>query len=243
MTERPWREEWDAQADEWLELTGDDPFYDRLNEPQFLELVPEPGALTLDVGCGEGRLARALVSRGHRVLAVDGSPALARMAARHDRPVPVGVGDGSALPVATGVADLVVSCMVLMDVEDLAGNVAELARVLAPGGVVCAAILHPIVTSGLFVPDDPNRTFSMGEYRAQMRHVLDITRPNGEVFPFRVEHRPIEDYSRAFEAAGLAITAIREPRPSDELVAELPQFANYQRVPDFLHLRAQRLAT
>ena len=129
--------------------------------------------------------------------------------------------------------------MVLMDVEDLDGSVAELARVLAPGGHVCAAILHPILTSGLFVPDDPNRTFYMGEYRTPMRHVLDVTRPNGEVFRFRVEHRPIEDYSRAFEAAGLAITALREPRPSDELVAERPEFADYQRVPDFLHLRAR----
>jgi SAM-dependent methyltransferase len=240
MPEVPWREEWDAQADDWIELTTDDPFYDRLNEPAFLDLLPAPGALTLDVGCGEGRLARTLERAGHRVVALDGSPALAAAGRRGNPSLPVGVGDITCLPVASAAADLVVCFMVLMDVEDLVRSVAELGRVVRPGGSVCAGILHPILTSGLFVPDDPNRTFSMGEYRRPMRHVLDLTRPNGQPFRFRVEHRPVEDYSRAFEAAGLSITALREPRPSDALVAEFPIMADYQRVPNFLHLRARR---
>src|SRR3954471_10114805 len=73
MSEKAWREEWDEQADDWVELTGDDPFYDLLNEPALLDLLPPPGRRTLDVGCGEGRLARRLVERGHRVVGLDGS--------------------------------------------------------------------------------------------------------------------------------------------------------------------------
>jgi SAM-dependent methyltransferase len=238
--DQPWREEWEAQADDWVELTTDDPFYDLLNQPAFLELLPEPGRLTVDIGCGEGRLTRELTRLGHSVVAVDGSPRLARAAARHPEPTAVAVGDVAGVPLASGVADLVVCFMVLMDIEELEAAVAEMARILAPSGVVCAAILHPIITSGLFVPDDPNRTFYMGEYRRPMRHVLDITRAGGDVFRFRIEHRPIEDYSRAFEAAGLALTAVREPRPGDDLVAEHPQFADYQRVPNFLHLEARQ---
>jgi SAM-dependent methyltransferase len=240
MSEKPWREEWDEQADDWVALTGDDPFYDLLNEPALLELLPPPGRRTLDVGCGEGRLARRLAERGHRVIGLDGSETLARGAAGHAAVTPVAVADITALPVPDAVADLAVCFMVLMDVEALERSVAELARVVTAGGHVAVGILHPIITSGLFVPGDPNHTFFMGEYRAPMRHVLGITRDNGQVFTFRVEHRPIEDYSRAFEAAGLTITALREPRPSDELVASHPQFADYQRVPNFLHLLAQR---
>ncbi len=241
MEERPWREEWDVQADDWLALTTDDPFYALFNEPEFLESVPPPRALTLDAGCGEGRLGRALAAKGHHVVGVDGSPRLARLAAGHATPIPVTAGDLTRLPVASGIADLVVCFMVLMDVEDLDRTVAELARALTPGGVLCAAILHPILTSGLFAPDDPYGTFLMGQYLRSMRHVIEVGRPNGQSFPLRLAHRPIADYSRAFERAGLALTAIREPRPSDELCTAQPGFAKYQRVPQFLHLSARRV--
>lgn len=241
MGERSWREEWDGQADDWAELTTDDPFYEQFNEPEFLELVPPPRALTLDAGCGEGRLGRALTARGHHVVGVDGSPNLARLAVQHATHVPAIAGDLTRLPVASGVADLVVCFMVLMDVEDLDRTVAELARALGPGGVLCAAILHPILTSGLFAPEDPNGTFLMGEYLRPMRHVIEVGRPNGQSFPLRLAHRPITGYSRAFERAGLALTAIREPRPSDELCAVHPEFGKYRRVPQFLHLCARRV--
>ena len=63
----------------------------------------------------------------------------------------------------------------------------------------------------------------------------------GGIFRFRLEHRPLHHYFRAFEAAGLGVTALREPRPDDNSVAEHPEFANLQRVPNFLHLLARRI--
>jgi hypothetical protein len=182
VTDGDARAHWEEQADAWLALTRSDPDYELLNKPSFLELVPPPGRLTLDVGCG-----------------------------------------------------------VLMDVETLDRAVCEIARVLSPRGVLCAAIMHPIFTSGLFVDGDPYQTFSMGAYATTMRHVLDVERHNGERMVFRIEHRPIERYSRALEQAGLAITHIREPVPSEAAVADQPSFANYRRVPEFLHLRAESL--
>ena len=231
---------WEERAEDWIELTRSDPQYDLLNKPAFLELVPAPGRCTIEVGCGEGRVARELASLGHQVLGFDASPALARATAHHRAGLPVAVADIARLPIATGVADIVVCFMVLMDIEDLDGAVAELARVMTPAGTLCVGILHPIVTSGLFIPGDEYRTFYMGEYLKTMRHVLDIERSDGGIFRFRVEHRPIERYFRAFEAAGLAVTALREPRPSDELAEAHPEFVNPQRVPSFLHLLARR---
>ena len=55
---------------------------------------------------------------------------------------------------------------------------------------------------------------------------------------FHSEHRPIEAYSRALEAAGLLIEAIREVRAPDELVAAEPDQRRWQRIPIFLHMRA-----
>ena len=129
------------------------------------------------------------------MLGFDAAPALARAATDHCAwRLPVAVADIARLPIATAAADIVVCFMVLMDIEDLDGAVAELARVLAPGGALCVAILHPIMTSGLFVPGDEYRTFYMGEYAKAMRHVLDIERRDGGIFRFRLEHRPIEQY-------------------------------------------------
>jgi SAM-dependent methyltransferase len=234
------REHWVGQADAWIALTRSDPDYELFNKPSFLDLVPPPGRLTLDVGCGEGRLARELIGLGHRVVGFDGSPSLVNAARTATPPVSVGLVDATQLPVMSGAADLVVCFMVLMDVEQLDQAVAELARVLAPRGVLCAAILHPIYTSGLFVDGDPFQTFYMGEYARPMRHILDVKLETGGQLVFRIEHRPFERYSRALEAAGLALTHVREPKPSDNNVAISPKLAKFQRVPEFLHFRAER---
>jgi SAM-dependent methyltransferase len=240
--QRSLREEWEDHADEWAvaaRTPGYDTFYWYYNEPSFLAFVPPPRGLTLDVGCGEGRLARALMGAGHQVLGVDGSTTLARLAAGADPPLPVTHADASALPVASGAADLVVSFMVLMDVEDLDAAVAELERVLAPDGLICVAILHPIHSAGIFLPDDPNRTFYLGEYQRSMRHVLRVEH-EGLGMTFNIEHRPIEVYSQALEHAGLVIAALREPIPTEQAVSEHPELANYRRVSTWLYLLLRR---
>ncbi len=241
MTDTPAfaRDHWETHADDWIALTRSDPAYELLNKPAFLELVPPPGPLTIEVGCGEGRVARELISQGHRVVGFDAAPALARAAFTHRAGLPVAVADIARLPITTAAADVVVCFMVLMDIEDLDGAIAELARILAPDGTLCLAILHPIMTSGLFKPGDEFGTFYMGEYLKTMRHVLDMERSDGGIFRFRIEHRPIETYFRAFEAAGLAVTALREPRPDKKIATEKSRLANALRVPNFLHVLAR----
>jgi hypothetical protein len=55
---------------------------------------------------------------------------------------------------------------------------------------------------------------------------------------FRSEHRPLEAYGRALEAAGFLIEAIREPRAPDSFVAGDSAQRRWQRIPLFLHIRA-----
>jgi SAM-dependent methyltransferase len=83
------RDHWEDHAGDWIELTRADPQFDLLNKPSFLELVPAPGRCTIEVGCGEGRVARELVALGHRVIGFDAAPALARAAASHRVGIPV----------------------------------------------------------------------------------------------------------------------------------------------------------
>jgi SAM-dependent methyltransferase len=71
------RQAWNEQAKNWAAWARApdlDYFFWRYNLPSFLTLVPPPDALTLDLGCGEGRLGRVLCGLGHRVVGVDMGP-------------------------------------------------------------------------------------------------------------------------------------------------------------------------
>lgn len=59
---------WVAESGAWIDFARSqaaDPVFWRFNLPSFLDLVPEPASLTLDVGCGEGRVGRILAALGH----------------------------------------------------------------------------------------------------------------------------------------------------------------------------------
>jgi 2-polyprenyl-6-hydroxyphenyl methylase / 3-demethylubiquinone-9 3-methyltransferase len=101
------------------------------------ELVPRatrPGVVLLDVACGGGVMAPYVASLGYRHIGVDiGASAL--VIARDHGVEPVR-GDAARLPFADGVADVVVAGEMLEHVTDLPVVVAELCRVLAPGGTL-----------------------------------------------------------------------------------------------------------
>src|SRR5207249_5423370 len=132
---------WERQAEAWVRWArepGHDSYW-LFHRDRFLELLPRPGRLTVDVGCGEGRLSRELKELGHTVLAVDRSPTMVRHAREADPELEVREGDAALLPVDDGAADLVVSFMSLMNTDDLEAAVREAARVLEPGGRYCIA--------------------------------------------------------------------------------------------------------
>ena len=229
------RDAWDNQAGNWVAWTrtpGDS--FEVFHGDAFFPLMPPPGRLTLDIGAGEGRVGRALRARGHTVLSLDGSP---RMSAANAELAPgtVVIGDAAHLPFATACADLAVAFMVLHDVDDLEGAAHEAARVIEPGGCFTLAIVHPINSAGAFAPgsDPARRPFVITDsYLSPQRYASDETR-DGLLMRFESMHRPFETYSRAFEAAGFMIEAVREvgvDNPDDK----------WSRLPLFLDMRLRR---
>lgn len=105
--------------------------------------IAPPGGQVLEVGCGPGGLSIELV-RGHglKVTGLDLDPAMIeRATANADRASAGGgfrpdfvVGDVAALPFAVGSFDLVVSTFSMHHWADRAAGLAEIARVLRPGG-------------------------------------------------------------------------------------------------------------
>lgn len=94
--------------------------------------------LVVDVGCAEGLMARHLAKRGARVLAIDHSAAYCRKARQRARSEGVAIAATRAvaqhLPVRNGAAAAVVMGGTLNEIGDRAAALAEVARVLAPGG-------------------------------------------------------------------------------------------------------------
>ncbi|MGH3320190.1 MAG: class I SAM-dependent methyltransferase [Streptosporangiaceae bacterium] len=138
---------WEEQARNWIAWArepGQDAYW--RYSPDFFELVPPPGAGTLDLGCGEGRVARDLAARGHRVTGVDAAPTLLAAAREADPGGTYLLADAADLPFGDGSFDLVVAYNSLMDISDMPGAVKESARVLRPGGRLCLSVTHPVTT-------------------------------------------------------------------------------------------------
>jgi SAM-dependent methyltransferase len=235
------RDGWEANAGKWAEFArtpGHDSTHDEINLPALRGLLPEPGKRTLDLGCGEGRVSRLLRSLGHRVAGADASPTMVRFAVGHPDAEPAVVADAAVLPFRAAAFDLVVAYMCLHDMDPMPRAVAETARVLERGGRLCASIPHPINSAGEFHSRDGDAPFVIeGSYldTAPADWVADW---GGIQLTFHSEHRPIEAYSRALEAAGLLIEAIRETRVPDVVVGAKPGKRRWQRIPLFLHVRA-----
>ncbi len=113
--------------------------------PAFLDFVGvHEGERVLDVGCGTGRLAFAVAgrTRAGEVRGVDLSPAYVEYAKRHnaDPRLIFEVGDACALPFPDGAFDRVLSMLVLHFVPRAAEAIAEMKRVVKPGGVAAATV-------------------------------------------------------------------------------------------------------
>jgi SAM-dependent methyltransferase len=227
---------WAAQADEWARWVRS-PEHDRtnheLNVPRLVELLPAPGRATLDLGCGEGRFGRVLAALGHRVVAVDASPAMVERACETLEAV---VADAASLPFEDGACDLVTAFMSLQDVDDLRGAVREAGRVLEPGGRLCFAVPHPLMTSGVFAERRLDAPFVVETY-LEPRRLSNVVERGGLRIDFAAEHRPLEAYSRALEDGGLAIEALREVFLPPALWKD-EAAGRWARIPSFLHVRA-----
>ena len=226
---------WEQEADNWVRWArapGDAYWYYR--DSFFDRIVPSPGRRTIEIGCGEGRVARDLILRGHRVTALDSSPTLLRYARNADPQGTYLLADAAALPFSDGAFDLAVAYNSLMDVDDMPGAVREVARVLSEEGRVCVCVTHPINDSGSFAGEAPDAPFTIVDSYFGRRRFQATFERDGLTMTFHGWSYALQDYAEAFEEAGLLIETLREPGPD----ATSFRYEQWHRLPLFLHLRA-----
>ncbi|MDP4505929.1 class I SAM-dependent methyltransferase [Nonomuraea turcica] len=163
------------------------------------------GRRVLDAGCGSGPLSAALRDRGAVVTGIDSSAGMLALARRR-------LGDDAALhvvdvrdplPFADGAFDDVVASLVLHYLEDWGPTLAEMRRVLRPGGRLIASVNHPFVEH---LAQNPRPSyFATTSY-------TDAWTFNGQSYPMTFWTRPLQAMTAAFTTAGFRLAVISEPQ-------------------------------
>jgi SAM-dependent methyltransferase len=226
--------EWDQETENWLRWARTPGFdaYWYYRHAFFDSLLPPGGGHTLEVGCGEGRVSRDLVERGHQVTAVDNAPGLVAHARDADAATSYLVGEGGQLPLRSASFDVVVAYNSLQVVADMRSTVRECARVLRRGGFLCFCVAHPVTDLGDWTDAEPARLAVRPGYFVRSR-VEDTVERDGFRMAFRGWTYTLEDYALALHDAGLAIEVILEPRPSED-----SPYERWTRLPMFMDVRA-----
>jgi SAM-dependent methyltransferase len=228
--------EWEPEAENWVRWArtpGHDAYW-YYRDSFFDQIVRAPGRRTLEIGCGEGRVARDLAARGHRVAAVDTAHTLLRYARQEDLTGAYLGAESRALPFPDGSFDLAVAYNSLQVVDDMAAAVCEAGRVLDRGGCLCACVAHPVTDLGHFTGDDADEQFAMRPHYFKNRRVEDTVQHDGLTMTFRGWTYSLEHYALALEQAGLRIEAMRESRPA----GSAERYERWRTVPLFLFFRA-----
>ncbi len=137
-----------SQQQEEHAISGWSPQGLRLRMQAYVCALPSlnlaPGSLVLDLGCGPGSYTRMLGAGGFRVVGVDFAWMVAAGARKRAsvNGVDYVAGDATSLPFGEGVFDHVVCIGLFQSLERYEQALAEIKRVLKPGGVLCLMTLN-----------------------------------------------------------------------------------------------------
>jgi 2-polyprenyl-3-methyl-5-hydroxy-6-metoxy-1,4-benzoquinol methylase len=199
---------WIANAEAWTEAIRERRIPSRVagTDRAIVDAVlQQPPGRVLDVGCGEGWLARAVAGHGYSVVGLDASAPLI------DRARDLGGGEFRVLSyealirepqLAGGSYDTIVLNFALLS-DDATPLLAALASCLTPQGVVLIQTVHPWVASG----DQP--------YTDGWR--LETFDAFGGAFPAPMPwyFRTLETWFAQIASAELKLTFLAEPRHPD----------------------------
>lgn len=233
---------WERNAGWWQEgfTEGADAEY----EEQILPLAREclvGAARVLDVGTGEGQIARLAVADG-AALVVGVDPTLAQLQAAGVRGGGVHYARANAdtLPFADNTFDAVVVCLVFEHIAHHEPAIAELARVLEPGGRFAFFLNHPLLqapNSGWIIDHILEEQYwRIGPYLVEDVSMEELA--PGVVLPF--VHRPLSQYVNAMANNGLFIERMEEPMPPEGFLARAPEYRDAATIPRLLLMVARK---
>lgn len=204
--------QYDAFAAEYGAFAVDAPYNALYDRPATLALLGDvAGRTVLDAACGPGLYAEELLARGAEVVGFDGSAAMVAVARAR-------LGERAELRVhplaeplgwlADDAVDLVLCALAYHYVGDRPAFLAEVTRVLRPGGALVISTTHPTddwlrLGGSYFATDTVTETWSPGWEVARRRAPLGVL-------------------TEEFAAAGFLIERLVEPPPAPEMESSHP---------------------
>lgn len=193
-------------------------YYER---PAMLTLAGDvAGRKILDAGCGSGPLSAALRERGAEVAGFDVSAGMVELARRRLGPdADLRVTDlADPLPYDDNEFDDVVVSLVLHYLEDWNKPLAELRRVLKPGGRLLVSVDHPFAINAIHRMEGrkPNyfETYNWAEEWTIGGHTARMS----------FWHRPLHAMIDAFTEAGFTVEVLSEPMPLEAAQERHPDY-------------------
>jgi SAM-dependent methyltransferase len=228
---------WETNARWWQDefTDGADPEYEEQILPLAAAALVGVDAV-LDVGCGEGQIAR--LAPASRIVGID--PAWAQISVARQRaggPLYARVA-AATLPFTGGAFDAVVACLVFEHIRDVDDAIAEVGRVLRPGGRFLFFLNHPLLQtpgSGWIddqILDPPEQYWRIGPYLVEDESLEEVEK--GVHIPFI--HRPLHRYVNALAANGLHIVRMEEPAPPPGFLARAVEYAAAATIPRLLFM-------
>jgi SAM-dependent methyltransferase len=233
--------QWDRHAGWWQRefSAGADPEY----EDQILPLVArrlQGARRVLDIGCGEGQVARRVASGGAEVVGLDPTAAQVDLARERGGGPAYLRARAEALPCRDGSFDSVLVCLALEHIDAFEDALAEAARVLEPGGRFLLLLGHPLLQAprSAWIDDRilGEMYWRVGAYLTEEREFHEVA-PGVELL---LVHRPLSRYVHAMGQAGLLIDDMVEDPPPARVIAETWGFAEAATIPRVLLVSAIR---
>jgi len=226
---------WEESATAWVASLGEAGDFGRqfvLDAPMMARIRLGHFRTALDVGCGEGRFCRMMAAEGISSVGIDPTPGLIEQARIRDPKGDYRIEAAEALGFEDGAFDLVVSYLSLLDIPDAAAAIAEMTRVLAPGGMLLIANSNAFNTAGDAL-DLGWQTLADGRRAHTMDHYLQERSAWVAWRGIRIMnwHRPLSTYMGLLLDQGMVLTHFDEPAAQG---GDPERIDRYNRAPWFL---------
>lgn len=194
----------------YFESTRNDLIHEEFERSNLLKMAGNLSqANVLVLGAGPGAYASHLIEKCERLVCVDKSEEMNRIARAEVPEAEIHTADiVLEIPVTDGSFDIVISPLTFQYIEDWTALFGRIRKFLKPRGRLLFSVTNPIIT-----PD------STDYYRTE-QYNIDFSEFGKTITAFR---RPLSDYFNPLLSNGFEIKEVKEPRPGSEIKTRAPE--------------------